>query len=79
MNRHSRARRAAAEAVGTGLLVFVGQPLWLESYAATALAALPVGLLVLRILAEERFLRRELPGYAAYAERVRYRLIPRLW
>ncbi|HST57854.1 MAG TPA: hypothetical protein VLK84_04130 [Longimicrobium sp.] len=28
---------------------------------------------------EERFLLRELPGYAAYAERVRHRLIPGLW
>ena len=60
-------------------MLFVGMPLWLESYAATILAGIPAGLLVLRIHIEERFLRRELPGYAAYARRVRYRLIPRLW
>jgi protein-S-isoprenylcysteine O-methyltransferase Ste14 len=60
-------------------LLFVGMPLWLESCAATLLAVVPVGLLVLRIHVEERFLRRELPGYDAYARTVRYRLIPFLW
>jgi protein-S-isoprenylcysteine O-methyltransferase Ste14 len=50
-----------------------------ESYAATILASVPIGLLVLRILVEERFLRRELKGYDAYTRRVRYRLIPFLW
>jgi protein-S-isoprenylcysteine O-methyltransferase Ste14 len=60
-------------------LLFVGTPLWLESCAATLLAVVPVGLLVLRIHVEERFLRRELPGYDAYARTVRYRLIPFLW
>lgn len=62
-----------------GLLVFFGMPLWLESSAATLLAVVPAAALVLRIVAEEAFLRRELPGYAAYAQRVRYRLIPFLW
>ena len=61
------------------IMLFVGMPLWLESYAATILASIPAGLLVLRIHIEERFLRRELPGYDLYARRVRYRLIPRLW
>jgi len=28
---------------------------------------------------EERFLRRELAGYEAYTEKVRYRLVPYLW
>ena len=61
------------------ITLFVGMPLWLESCAATLLAVVPVGLLVLRIHVEERFLRRELPGYDAYARTVRYRLIPFLW
>jgi hypothetical protein len=37
------------------------------------------GALVLRILVEERFLRRELKGYDAYMKRVRYRLVPYVW
>jgi protein-S-isoprenylcysteine O-methyltransferase Ste14 len=28
---------------------------------------------------EERTLAEELPGYREYAQRVRYRLIPRVW
>jgi len=59
--------------------LLVGMGLWLESYAAAILASVPIGTLVLRILVEERFLRRELKGYDAYTERVRYRLIPFLW
>ncbi len=59
--------------------LLVGMPLWLESYAAAMLASVPIGTLVLRILVEEQFLRRELAGYDAYTERVRYRLIPFLW
>ncbi len=61
------------------ILLLLGMPLWLESYAATLLAIFPIALLLLRILVEERFLRHELPGYGAYTERVRYRLVPFLW
>ncbi len=59
--------------------LLVGMSLWLESYAAALLASIPIGMLVVRILVEERFLRRELPGYDAYTKRVRHRLIPFLW
>ena len=62
-----------------GVLLMLGTPLWLESYAAALLAAAPVGALAVRILIEERLLSRELTGYAAYAHRVRYRLIPLVW
>ncbi len=62
-----------------GVLLVVGMPLWLESYATALLASIFIGLLALRILVEEQFLRRELKGYDAYMERVRYRLIPFLW
>jgi protein-S-isoprenylcysteine O-methyltransferase Ste14 len=50
-----------------------------KSYAAALLASFPIGTLVVRILVEEQFLRRELAGYDAYTERVRYRLIPCVW
>lgn len=32
-----------------------------------------------RTAREDRFLHDNLPGYSAYAERVRYRLVPGLW
>lgn len=60
-------------------LVNVGLSVWLGSYAAALLAAVPFALLVLRIGLEERILRRELPGYAEYAARVPYRLVPGVW
>ena len=59
--------------------LFIGMPLWLESYAATLLAIVPILLLALRIGIEERFLKRNLRGYVEYAGRVRYRLIPFVW
>jgi protein-S-isoprenylcysteine O-methyltransferase Ste14 len=34
---------------------------------------------VWRIIDEEKFLARHLPGYAAYREKVTYRLIPLVW
>ena len=60
-------------------LIFVGLGLWLESYVAALGAVVPVALMVIRLRLEERFLLRELPGYAAYARRVRHRLVPGLW
>ncbi len=62
-----------------GALLMIGMPLWLESYAGTLFAILPVGALVVRIVFEERFLKRELKGYEDYTAKVRYRLAPFLW
>ena len=60
-------------------LILVGLGLWLESYVAASAAILPITLMMMRLVLEERVLRRELHGYAAYAERVRSRLIPGIW
>lgn len=60
-------------------LVHVGLGLWLGSWVAALGATVPVVLMIVRLQLEERFLRRELPAYAAYAERVRYRLVPGVW
>ncbi|HEY9226807.1 MAG TPA: isoprenylcysteine carboxylmethyltransferase family protein [Gemmatimonadaceae bacterium] len=60
-------------------LVLVGTALWLESYAATIVAIVPIALVIVRIVFEERFLRRELPGYTEYAARVSHRLLPGIW
>lgn len=57
----------------------VGISLWLESYAAAILSLIPSALLVLRIIIEERFLKRELKDYDIYIKRVQYRMIPFLW
>jgi|SRR5215475_918535 len=57
----------------------VGPALWLGSYVAALLAIVPIAVLGVRSVFEERFLKRELKGYDAYVERVRYRLIPLVW
>jgi protein-S-isoprenylcysteine O-methyltransferase Ste14 len=57
----------------------VGPALWLGSYTAALLAIVPIVVLAVRSIFEERFLKRELKGYDAYTEKVRYRLIPFVW
>ena len=60
-------------------LFLVGTPLLLGSRRGLAIAPVLVVLLGLRAVLEERTLGRELDGYAEYAARVRYRLIPWIW
>jgi protein-S-isoprenylcysteine O-methyltransferase Ste14 len=60
-------------------LILVGLGVWLQSYVAALGALVPIALMVMRLRLEERFLRRALPGYMAYAERVRFRLVPGIW
>jgi protein-S-isoprenylcysteine O-methyltransferase Ste14 len=62
-----------------GLIYGVVTPLVLGSTWALVPAALAAILLVARTELEDRLLQRELPGYAAYAQAVRYRLLPRVW
>ena len=61
------------------ILYFFGMGLLLGSWWAAAIAAVIVALFGLRAVWEENTLIAELPGYAAYAGRVRYRLIPGVW
>lgn len=61
------------------LLLLAFTPLALGSYWALIVSIAMMPVLAWRLLDEERVLIRELPGYAAYRERVRYRLIPGLW
>ena len=54
-------------------------PLLLASTWAFVPALITVVLLVIRTALEDRTLHAELPGYAEYASRVRFRLIPGVW
>ncbi|MBN1978153.1 MAG: isoprenylcysteine carboxylmethyltransferase family protein [Anaerolineae bacterium] len=54
-------------------------PLILDSLWAFIPAALTVCIILVRTAAEDRTLQEELPGYAEYARRVRYRLLPYVW
>jgi protein-S-isoprenylcysteine O-methyltransferase Ste14 len=61
------------------LLILGFTPLALGSYWALLLVIPFIGVLAWRLLDEERFLTRNLPGYADYCRRTRYRLIPWVW
>ena len=61
------------------ILYFLGIALLLGSWYAVGIAVVLIALFGLRAVWEENTLIAELPGYAAYAERVRYRLIPGVW
>lgn len=61
------------------ILFFASVPLILGSWWGLAIAPLFLALLAVRIRIEERTLTAGLPGYAEYAARVRYRLVPGLW
>ena len=61
------------------VLFFVGAPLLLGSWWGVAMLPLFTALFAIRTRIEERALIAGLPGYADYAARVRYRLLPGLW
>jgi len=60
-------------------LLVPGMALWLGSYAAALCIIILAALIAVRIVFEEQFLKRELPGYEAYTRKVRYRMIPFVW
>ena len=61
------------------LLYILGTPLALGSYVGLIGVGCMAAVIVWRLLDEERMLVRELPGYAAYRARVRWRLVPGVW
>jgi protein-S-isoprenylcysteine O-methyltransferase Ste14 len=65
--------------VGAILSFLLAPPLMLGSWWAFVPAAAAALVLVVRTVLEDRLLRAELEGYADYASRVRYRLVPGLW
>jgi protein-S-isoprenylcysteine O-methyltransferase Ste14 len=54
-------------------------PLFLESLWALIPGFIIIILFIIRTELEDRFLQENLPGYREYSERVRARLIPRIW
>jgi protein-S-isoprenylcysteine O-methyltransferase Ste14 len=60
-------------------LYLLGTPLALGSYWAFIAIAAMIPFLIWRLLDEERFLAKNLPGYDEYQKRVRHRLVPFVW
>ena len=61
------------------ILLFLAMPLVLGSWISFGIMLLYPAVLVFRIRGEEKVLEEGLEEYAAYEQRVRYRLIPFLW
>jgi protein-S-isoprenylcysteine O-methyltransferase Ste14 len=59
--------------------LMIGAGLALGSWLATLLGLVMVFPILLRTAREDRTLRDQLEGYAAYAEKVRYRVLPGVW
>jgi protein-S-isoprenylcysteine O-methyltransferase Ste14 len=78
--------------VSTGVYAVVRHPMYLGALLLLILTPLALGsfwtmlliipmfpVLLWRLLDEERFLKRNLPGYVEYCRTTRFRLIPRIW
>ena len=61
------------------LLLFLSMPLVLGSIHSFLVFLVYPLIIAKRIRSEEAFLERELDGYKAYKQKVRYRLIPFIW
>jgi len=63
----------------SALLLYGVSPLVMGSYYALIPLSFLPPLVVYRLINEEKFLMKELPGYKEYMTRVKYRLIPFIW
>ena len=61
------------------LLLFLAMPLVLGSWYALIVFAFYPAIIIVRLKDEEELLTKELPGYAQYKQKVKYRLIPFIW
>ena len=61
------------------LVMLIGVPLALGSWWGLFTLALIMPVLIWRLLDEEKFLSKNLPGYTEYCQKVRYRLVTSVW
>lgn len=61
------------------LVMLFATPLALGSWWGLVMFIPMTLVIVLRLLDEERFLQKSLPGYTEYCERIRFRLVPHIW
>lgn len=61
------------------ILLFLMIPLILGSWYALIVFAFYPAIIIVRLKDEEELLSRELPGYCAYKQKVKYRIIPFVW
>ena len=63
----------------SALLYLLGTPLALASYWGLIPFVAMIPFLMWRLMDEESMLKKELPGYSQYQQRVRRRLLPGIW
>lgn len=61
------------------VLLFLMMPLILGSWYALIVFAFYPAIIIVRLKDEEALLTKELPGYAEYKQKVKYRIIPFVW
>ena len=61
------------------VLLFLMIPVVLGSWYALIVFAFYPAIIIVRLKDEEELLTRELPGYAEYKQKVKYRIIPFIW
>jgi protein-S-isoprenylcysteine O-methyltransferase Ste14 len=61
------------------ILSFLFTPLALGSWWAMIPGGIAIAAIIARTSMEDKTLREELPGYVAYSEETRYRLLPGVW
>jgi protein-S-isoprenylcysteine O-methyltransferase Ste14 len=61
------------------VVMLLGIPIALGSWWGVLIIVAILPALIWRLFDEEKFLARNLPGYAEYQSRVRYRLLPLVW
>jgi protein-S-isoprenylcysteine O-methyltransferase Ste14 len=64
---------------GATVFLFLAMPLVLGSVLSFAVMLCYIPIIVKRIRNEEKVLEQGLPGYPAYEQKVKYRLIPFIW
>ncbi|HET6400009.1 MAG TPA: isoprenylcysteine carboxylmethyltransferase family protein [Candidatus Kapabacteria bacterium] len=63
----------------SALIMIFGTPLALGSWWGLLMSVAMTLVIVWRLLDEEEFLARNLPGYEEYCRKVRYHLVPLIW
>ena len=61
------------------ILLFLMMPIVLGSWCALIVFGIYPVIIVIRLKDEEKLLTQELPGYAEYKQKVKYRIIPYIW
>lgn len=61
------------------ILLFLMMPVVLGSWYSLIVFSIYPAIIIVRLKDEEALLTRELPGYAEYKQKVKYRIIPFIW